>query len=319
MPPNSREEVSAVFQLPAPLAVLDVTMSDGAMVHVRRHGKVGGPRLLLSHGNGFAIDGYFPFWRHLLPDCEVIVFDQRNHGWNPRHAGGHTLWQMASDMESVLHAIALNFGERATVGAFHSLSSIVSLLHAKKYRFPWHTLILFDPPLAPPPGHRRHAIARNFELSLRNWARQRRRAFASAGELAADFKSSRRLQRWIPGAAELMAKSVTRPAADGGVELACPPEFESHIYDENANSPVWSILSDNESDFLQQLLVISSDYDAPDVDPPGLVCKALRSDFGIEVVPVREGGHLLQIERPHEVQTIVRERLRARGFDIAPA
>ena len=79
------------FSVPQPIAVLDLTMSDGATVHVRRHGNAGGPRLVLSHGNGFAIDAYFPFWCHFLHDCEVVVFDQRNHGWNPRHdASGHT-------------------------------------------------------------------------------------------------------------------------------------------------------------------------------------------------------------------------------------
>jgi hypothetical protein len=68
---------------PTPRAVLDLAMSDGAIVRVRRHGNPDGPRLILSHGNGFAIDGYFAFWRHLLADFELFVFDQRNHRWNP--------------------------------------------------------------------------------------------------------------------------------------------------------------------------------------------------------------------------------------------
>ncbi len=237
----------------------------------------------------------------------MIVFDQRNHGWNARHeARGHTEWQMAQDMETILRAVADEFGERRTVGAFHSLSTIVSLLHSMQYGFSWDTLILFDPPLAPPPGHPQHSLARNFELALHDWARQRRSSFEGADELVTYFKSARRLRRWVPGAAELMARAITKPADNGGVELVCPREFEADIYVENANSPTWAVLPQ----LAKKLLVISSDYDAPNADPPGLVSKGLRADFGIEVVPVRDTGHLLQIERPKEVQRVVRECLR---------
>jgi pimeloyl-ACP methyl ester carboxylesterase len=312
-----RRRINSVsFHLPPPSAVLDLTMSDGAIIHVRRHGSRDGPRLLLSHGNGFAIDAYYPFWRHFLHDCEVIVFDQRNHGWNPRHhQRAHTERQMADDMQLIIKAIVDVFGERRTVGAFHSLSTTVSLLHAMAYEFPWHTLLLFDPPLAPPRGHPLHALACNFELGLSNWARQRPRAFSRVDDLALYFKSSRRLRRWVPGAAELMARATTRSAKAGGVELVCPPEFEAQIYVENAQAPVWPVLAK----IAASLLVVSSDYDAPDADPPGLVSKALQSELGIEVVKIADSGHLLQIEQPGHVQKLVRARLRARGFAIAAA
>jgi pimeloyl-ACP methyl ester carboxylesterase len=313
--PNSRERASSVeFEVPRPSAVLDLAMPDGATVRVRRHGRREGPRLFLSHGNGFAIDAYFPFWRHFLHDCDVIVFDQRNHGWNPRHhASGHTQRQMADDMETILRAVAAEFGGRRPTGAFHSLSAIVSLLHAMQYEFSWDALILFDPPLAPPPGHPQHARARKFELAMHERAVQRKRAFSSVDELAAYFKASRRMRRWVPGAAQLMARAITRTAANGGVELVCPPEFEASIYLQNANSPAWAVLPE----LAKSLVVISSDYDAADADPPGLVNKTLQSDLGIQVVPVRETSHFLQIERPEEVQRVVRECLRSRG--IGPA
>ena len=311
---RSRIEELRDFRLPDPLAVLDLTMSDGATVRVRRHGDSAGPRLILSHGNGFAIDAYFPFWHNFLNDCEVFVFDQRNHGWNPRHhAGGHTQQQMADDMETILRAIERGFGKRKLSGIFHSLSTTVGLLHSMQYGFQWDVLILVDPPLAPPAGHPLHVAARNFELALSQWARQRRRSFHSVRELALYFKRTRRMRRWVPGAAELMARSITRPAAAGTLELICPPEFEADIYIQNSNSPAWSALPA----IARHLFILSSDYDAPDPDPPGLVSKALRAEFGIDVVPVRGTGHLLQIERPAEAERIVRQQLRARGFDIA--
>jgi pimeloyl-ACP methyl ester carboxylesterase len=305
---------SVEFHLPEPIAVLELTMTDGAIVRVRQHGNVAGPRLILSHGNGFAIDAYFPFWRHFLADCEVFVFDQRSHGWNPRHDGGHTQQQMADDMQTLLRAIEARFGARQSAGIFHSLSATVSLLHSMRFGFQWDALILVDPPLTPPLDHPLHSLARDFELALGGWARQRRQVFPSVHELSSYFTGTRRMRRWVPGAAELMARSITRAASNGGIELVCPPEFEADIYVQNSNSPAWSALAAIAKD----LFVLSSDYDEPDADPPGRVSKALSAEFGIEGAPVRNTGHLLQIERPEEAARIVQQHLRVCGFEFAP-
>jgi len=52
-----------------------VPLEDGAKIHLRRHGNPEGARILLSHGNGFAIDAYFPYWQHLLANFDLLVFD----------------------------------------------------------------------------------------------------------------------------------------------------------------------------------------------------------------------------------------------------
>jgi pimeloyl-ACP methyl ester carboxylesterase len=317
--PNSQEPSKTFLEVslsvPKPHDVLDLTMSDGAIVRVRRHGNVQGPRVILSHGNGFAIDGYYPFWRLLLSDFEVVVYDQRNHGWNPLHQEtGHTQGQMADDLETIIAAVTA-FGERPTVGAFHSLSSTVSLLHYMKYRRPWAALVLFDPPLAPPPGHPLHKLARDFEFGLHDRALQRTSRFKSPEELAINFKRTRRMRRWVEGAAMLMACAITRPTADGGFELACPPKFEAEIYIQNSNAPAWSVLPL----VANNLLVVSSDDNASDADAPGKVSRSLKADFGIQVVSIPDTGHLLQIERPEAVMKVVRDYLRTRGFEIGNA
>jgi pimeloyl-ACP methyl ester carboxylesterase len=300
--------------VPKPNATLDLAMSDGAMLRVRRHGNADGPRLVLSHGNGFAIDGYYPFWRLFLREFDVILYDERNHGCNPPHqASGHTQAQMAQDMETVLHAVAQRFGERRTAGVFHSLSSTVSLQHFMRYGMRFDALVLIDPPLAPPEGHPLHQLARNDELALHAWARRRRSRFGHPSELAEHFKRAQSLRRWLPGAAELMARSVTKPSPEGGCELVCPPAFEADIYLQNSNAPSWQALPR----IAPEILVVSSDYDRPDADAPGKVCAAIAREFGIKVVPIPDTGHLLQIERPLEAAQAVRDYLRTREFDIA--
>jgi pimeloyl-ACP methyl ester carboxylesterase len=302
------------FVVPKPNETLDLAMSDGAWLRVRRHGYADGPRLILSHGNGFAIDGYYPFWRLFLREFDVTLYDERNHGRNPPHlAAGHTQAQMAQDMETVLCEVAQRFGERRTAGIFHSLSSVVSLQHFLRYGMRFDALVLIDPPLAPPEGHPLHQLARNDELALHAWARRRQSRFRHPSELAEHFKRAQSLRRWLPGTAELMARSVTKPSPEGGCELVCPPAFEADTYLQNSKAPSWQALPR----IAQNILVVSSDYDRPDADAPGKVCAAIAGEFGIKVVPIPDTGHLLQIERPLEAALAVRDYLRARGFDIA--
>ncbi len=298
------------LNVPAPQARLDLAMADGAIVRVRRHGDLGRPRVVLSHGNGFAIDGYFPFWRLLLSEFEVVVYDQRNHGENPLHAAnGHRIESFVADMEWIRRGIAAAFGSKPTAGLFHSVSAITALFDAAQGGR-WDALVLFDPPLVPGDGHPFQAPARGFELFLSEWSKTRPCRFAHPSELAEQFRRARGLRRWIDGAADLMARATTRVAPDGGYELACPPAFESAIYLENAYSSVWQTLPLAP----RTLAVVSSDPGADDAKPPAKVCALLPALFGIRQTTLAETGHLLQIERPDACASATLAFLRESGF-----
>ncbi len=83
---DDRRDVDG-FVLPEPLATLDLVMDDGAAIRVVRHGNRAGMRVVLSPGNGFASDSYFPFWQHKLERFDLALFDVRNCGRNPFQAG----------------------------------------------------------------------------------------------------------------------------------------------------------------------------------------------------------------------------------------
>src|SRR5919198_2127285 len=99
--------------VPAPHAVIEVVSGDGALLRVRRHGVAGGPRLLISHGNGFAVDGYFPFWKRFLAAFDVVVFDMRSHGENPRaDPAHHNYAHMTRDLDAICRAVGDEFGDK---------------------------------------------------------------------------------------------------------------------------------------------------------------------------------------------------------------
>jgi pimeloyl-ACP methyl ester carboxylesterase len=71
------------FVVPMPRETIDVA-SRTARKSACGATQSGGVRLMVTHGNGFAADAYLPFWQHLTPSYDVLVFDFRNHGQNVR-------------------------------------------------------------------------------------------------------------------------------------------------------------------------------------------------------------------------------------------
>ena len=102
------------WELPEPLATCEVQVDADTVTTVRQHGNPDGPRLVLSHGNGLAIDLYYPFWSLLTDEFDIIVYDLRNHGWNALTAlERHNLPTMINDHDAIVRAIDENFGREA--------------------------------------------------------------------------------------------------------------------------------------------------------------------------------------------------------------
>ena len=285
-----------IFETPEPADAFDAEMADGAVIRVRRHGNPAGPRLVMAHGNGFAIDAYYPFWRLLAGRYDLAIYDQRNHGRNPRHdVERHDIPAFVADMDRLIDLIPAHFGARPTAGVFHSISAVTAIRHALDYGWRWDALALFDPPLIPSPGHRAHEVARSFELGLADWAASRPDRFPGPMDLAARFARSRSLARWVEGGHALMARSITREDPDSGdYVLSCPREGESRVYRTNAGLDLCPRLGELSG----PLAFISSDPDAPGALAPGKVGRAMNEDHGIEWTPIGNTSHLLQIERP---------------------
>lgn len=291
----------------------ELTMEDGAVLKLRRHGRPEGPRLILCHGNGFAIDAYVPFWSLLADRFDLILYDQRNHGHNPRHdVAHHDVPYFVSDMESVYQGVTAKLGAKTTCGVFHSISGIAAIRHALEVGWRWDALILFDPPLIPSPGHELYGIARDFELGLSQWAKNRPDRFSSPDDLAAGFKKSYSLRRWAPGVHDLMARSILREeAGTGDWVLCCPREGESQVYATNAGLDLCPRLGELKG----PVKFICSDPDQEDAKSPGLINRAMHGEFGHPYVAIENTSHLLQVERPDACAAAVTDFLAECGIN----
>ena len=292
------------WTLPEPLSTCNVQVDDSTEIIVRQYGNSDGTRLVLSHGNGLAADLYFPFWSLFMDDFDVMVFDLRNHGWNTVSSlKNHNIPTMAADHDIVLDTIFREFGEKSTVGVFHSLSSLVTLI-SQGARYSGQ--VLFDPPVFKPGLSESAYDARAVEYAA--MIRFRSNRFDSEAQFADVLSLNLAFARLPLEFRLLMARSLLRRTADGkNLELRCPPAFEAQIGDyircfhplldlSNLNCPTKVVGGDP---------TLANTY-LPTVDLG--VANAIDYDF----LPDR--SHFLQLEAPETCAAKVREFLVEHGI-----
>jgi pimeloyl-ACP methyl ester carboxylesterase len=290
--------VTDQLQLPKPIRILDVVMDDGAIIRVRRHGNPAGPRLILSHGNGLAIDAYYSFWNLLRDRYDLVVLDVRNHGENPPHGGsGHDMPHFVWDLENVLTEVQREFGAKPLAGVFHSLSGLIAIRHALQYPHRWGALVLFDPPIYPRDGHPLRDAQQSDKDSLSARARRRTERYKSPGDFAKQLASRAAFKAWRPEAYALMARATLRPDESvGDWILACPRELEARVFEENRDPSLWMKLADLKA----PVKLIGADPNVEGAGPPALICKAIGEELPIEYEAIPGTTHFLQMEKPEE-------------------
>ena len=290
---NLTVPTAAVWKIPKPISTDSVRVDDDTVIVLRRHGNPAGPRLVLTHGNGLAIDLYYPFWSLLADDFDLVVYDLRNHGWNEVGAlEGHSFQAFARDHDRISEAIVSLYGEKPTVGVFHSISALAAL-HLPSRGSRYSALVLFTPPMCntgPRYG--------DFELLCKRTAdmlRVRTPWFQAMEELADLHTYLHYFQLAVPGVYELVARTTLRESRTGlGYELRCPREYEAQIWDD-APGPAVSV------DFgsLQCPTKIIASDPALEPDRPTFdYSDANAAGVAHEFMP--GASHFLQLEKPEE-------------------
>ena len=285
--------VPVTLGIPEPIEFWETRTSNGATIVIRRYGNPGGPSMLVSHGNGLAVDAYYPFWSLFAERFDIFVHDVRNHGWNPvGERQLHHVPQFTADAECIARSINRRVATRKPIiGVFHSLSAVVSLRHAAaggKYA----ALVLFDPPVCPPGGLPDHIEGVGGELA--EMTRKRKEAFGSPDELTAAFSRSPFFERIHPRTIELVARSTIRPCASGdGYELCCPREYEAQVFEYFF---AWSMTVDFGA-ITCPVKVLGAD---PTVRNSFMPSMDLAELVGLNYDFLPETSHFLQLEQPEQ-------------------
>ncbi len=288
-----------VWKVPEPLSVYDVRLDEHTVTTVRQHGNTSGPRLVLSHGNGLAIDLYFPFWSLLADDYELIVYDIRNHGWNGVDGrNDHNIPTLIHDHDLILDTIDRVYGNKITVGIFHSLSTIIPLMSFSDL---YSALVLFDPPLCKPGASQVELLAAAEKAAAR--IRRRGDRFKTKEEFADFLRYIPTFARVVPGVRELVADTTLRKTAEGNeYELRCPPEYEAQLMDyARSFFPLIDL------DLLScPTKIVGADPTLPYSYLPTFdFSNVMKVDY--DFIP--EATHFLQLEKPAECAAAIREFL----------
>lgn len=304
-----------LWEIPEPSSTCEVRLEDNSLTTVRRHGNPSGPRIVMSHGNGFAIDLYYPLWSLLLEEFDLIIYDLRNHGWNAvGDRKEHNVPALINDQGHVLEAVDLHYGEKPNIGVFHSLSTLIALLsstvpvlfpQSSQYRG-FSAMILFDPPLRKP------GIDRvEFDEVAQHTAhmtRQRGHQFKTRKDFSDLLQCLPTFSRVVPGVPELMATTLLRKSAtDGGYELRCPREYEAQAIEYTGS---YSMLVDFNA-LPCPTKVIGAD---PTLPYSYLPSYALDDIMTVDYDFIPEVSHLLQLEKPEECAAAIREFIERHGL-----
>ena len=290
-----------VWEIPEPQSTRDVRVDDETVVTLRRHGNPEGARLVLSHGNGLAIDLYYPFWSLLADDFDLIIYDLRNHGWNAvGPLENHNVPTFVSDHDCILQAIDRHFGKKPKIGVFHSVSALTTLLSPTRGS-EFSACVLFDPPLCKPGDSHEEfdaVVARTAAMVRRRTARfQSRQQLVDLLGFLPIFKLA------VPGVFDLVARTTLRESAnEDGYELRCPREYEAQVVD---YARAFAVLVEFET-IRCPVKVIGADPTLPFSYLPTMDLSGILS---VEYDFLPEATHLLQLEQPEECAALMREFL----------
>ena len=288
-----------VWDIPDPLSTLDVRVDKDTVITLRRHGNPEGPRLVMSHGNGLAIDLYYPFWSLLTDEFDLIIYDLRNHGWNDvSTVERHNVPTFVDDHDRILEAIDTHYGDKPKIGVFHSVSALVTLL-SPNMGSDYSARVLFDPPLCKPGRD-----LKDFEdaaVRLAGMTRSRTETFGSREDLASILTFVPTWQHVVPGVHDLYARTTLRERdSEPGFELRCPREYEAQVVD---YASTFAVLVDFDS-LVCPTKVIGADPTLPYSYLPTLDLSDVFT-VGYDFIP--DATHFLQLERPEECAELLRE------------
>ena len=287
------------WEVPEPLSTHDVRVDEETSITLRRHGNPDGPRLVLSHGNGLAIDLYYPFWSLLVHDFDLIIYDLRNHGWNDiSFLQDHNIPTLVQDHDKVLEEIDLHYGDKPKVGVFHSVSALVTLLSPRKGN-DYAARVLFDPPLCKPGrSHREFEEAAN---QLSSTSRRRMARFKNREDFAFLLSFLPIFKLLVPGGHDLFAMTTLRENGPEELyELRCPPEYEARIVE---YASAFAVLVDFDSQVCPTK-VIGADPTLPFSYLPTLDLSDVFT-VGYDFLP--DATHFLQLEQPQQCVDVMLE------------
>lgn len=253
-----------------------------------------GPALHLAHANGFPAGSYRSLIKQLTPSFRVVSMEARPL-WSPDDPDTLRDWrQLAGDLRAELR----RRGFRGLLGVGHSLGGTLTALAAAADPELFSALVLIDPVIFTWPRSWFWAITqrlgqtRRFPLVRR--ARGRRAYWSGRAAVRTAYRDRRAFAGWAPEAFEDYLAAGFVDAAEGGVRLRYPREWEARIF-EVCPADVWRELAR----IAVPVLLLRGEASDTFLRPAAR--RGTRRIAGARSVEVAGSSHFLPFERPDAV------------------
>ncbi len=255
------------------------------------------PPLHFYHANGFPVSVYLPMMTKLVDDFRVIGMGLR--GQDAQTAGNTSWYQVAEDLIHFLDTKKPG----PVIGVGHSVGAVATMIAAAKRPDLFSKIILIEPVIIKYKYVLVMALIRLLGIKkvffLAKRARARRNGWVDRNEVYDHLKNKSLFKRFDD---TLLKSYVTYgfvPSDQGGIELLCPPEAEARIF-ENYPLDVW---------FWPKRLKIPALIirgELSDVLFESTVKRFCRKASNSESYMVKGAGHLIPMEKPDEVISIIK-------------
>jgi lipase len=257
-----------------------------------------GPPLILLHATGFLAALWHPVAAALSPMYRIITPQIVDYRPADPEKGGLSWITMARDIAAFCEKT--NIKDPYLVG--HSMGGTVLALAVAVYGLDAKAMILIEPIFLTPEFYRRHMKVEEHPLASK--AIRRKNHWQDASEAMEYLKSRSLFKKWDEEVLKLYVDYGMRKNDNGGLQLVCSPRTEAALFMGSVQFDPWPHL--------------------PKVTCPVLVVEGEETENGhfvdiqkvVSTLPdasyrmVPGAGHLIPMERPDKIATIIKDFFR---------
>ncbi len=265
----------------------------------------GGPPLLLMHATGFLPWMWHPIARALANDYTVSAPYFCSHRQADPETGGLSWLQLAGDVAAFCRCLSI---ERPfAVG--HSMGGTVLTIANGAYALEFSKMVLIEPILLPEEVYGLSIGVNDHPLAGKSI--KRRNYWEDEAAVGKYLAAKAFFKTWDKEMLDLYQAHAIVPVDEGGYTLACQPRHEASLFMGSMAMNPWPLI--------------------PEIDCPVLVLEGEKSENRayIDLVKaaatfpdgrymlVPDAGHLIPMEKPHEVLAIALEFFNGYPNDVA--
>ncbi|HOO47618.1 MAG TPA: alpha/beta hydrolase [Deltaproteobacteria bacterium] len=273
--------------------VLTVDIGDADLSYLLYDGD--GPTLILMHATGFLPWLWHPIARELSDSWRVIAPYFCDHRQTDPEKGGLDWMTIAQDLSVFCDRLGIR--NAALVG--HSMGATVLMLSHAAFGVDARGIIMIEPIFLPKDFYTFNITVDQHPLASRSI--RRRDSWQDRDDALAYLRSKKLFMNWDSQMLELYVRYGMREVTGGGLALACSPKREASLFMGGMHYDPWPLIPKVRC----RSLVIEGGESENRAFIDLKTATSLLPNGSYRLI---EGaGHLIPMERPREITSIIRE------------